>query len=381
MPEQPFFPNALPAAQGWRRRRWLGLAGGLVAGGGLPVLAWAQAGRPRKAGRAARPVYPLAAGRSFWLPELAPAGPVVAVVNLHTQHVQVYRNGVAIGYSSASTGKPGHGTPVGLFSVLEKQRHHRSSIYNNAPMPWMVRLTWGGIAFHGGPLPGYPASHGCIRLPMDFAPRLFGALQRGSAVAVVRQAAQAGHGSQMPLPMLAPIDPQGKPLLQPEMLSQPLYWAPTLADAPASPSAVSPAMPAASAALAAAAAAASMPAAGAAAPVPAATPAPAPLALLASLSQQRLFVLKQGRVLASAALPAAAQAPVLQGRSLFQWSASGQWQAIGDTADVDASLWRDVLPTAPAFAQRLRAALIPGSTLLASPLPAVSEVHSAVWRL
>ena len=89
----------------------------------VPPLLAAPRGPDRPAQRAA---YPLAPGRSFWVPELSPNGPVVAFVNLHTQHTQVYRNGIAVGYSSVSTGKPGHGTPSGLFTVLEKRRHHRS---------------------------------------------------------------------------------------------------------------------------------------------------------------------------------------------------------------------------------------------------------------
>ena len=179
----------------------------------LGLLAPPLLAAPRRSARAAaRAAYPLAPGRSFWVPELATHGPVVAFVNLHTQHTQVYRNGIAIGYSSVSTGKPGHGTPSGLFTILEKRRHHRSNLYNNAPMPWMIRLTWGGIAFHGGALPGYPASHGCIRLPMDFAPHLFSVLGRGDTVAVMRHAPGAGLA---PLPALAPIDPGGQPLLEP----------------------------------------------------------------------------------------------------------------------------------------------------------------------
>ena len=93
-----------------------------------------------------------------------------------------------------------------------KRRFHRSSTYGNAPMPWMVRLTWSGIAFHSGALPGFPASHGCIRLPASFAPQLFGALSLGDTVAVLNQSADA-------FITLVLIDPLGRPLLQPEMLA------------------------------------------------------------------------------------------------------------------------------------------------------------------
>ncbi|HEX3407370.1 MAG TPA: L,D-transpeptidase family protein, partial [Caulobacteraceae bacterium] len=107
----------------------------------------------------------LAPGGYVWSPGRAPSGPVEIVVSLSAQRAYVYRNGVRIGMSEASTGKEGHETPTGVFTILEKEKVHRSSRYNDAPMPYMQRLTWYGVALHGGPLPGYAASHGCIRLP------------------------------------------------------------------------------------------------------------------------------------------------------------------------------------------------------------------------
>jgi hypothetical protein len=85
-----------------------------------------------------------------------------------------------------STGQSGYETPAGLFSVIERKTHHYSNLYENAPMPFMQRLTWSGIALHAGDLPGYPASHGCIRLPHGFAGRLFDVSRRGMRVVVVR---------------------------------------------------------------------------------------------------------------------------------------------------------------------------------------------------
>ena len=84
-----------------------------------------------------------------------------------------------------STGMPGHSTPMGVFSVIEKQRWHRSNIYSGAPMPYMQRITWSGVAMHEGVLPGYPASHGCIRMPGAFAIKLFAWSKRGARVIVV----------------------------------------------------------------------------------------------------------------------------------------------------------------------------------------------------
>jgi hypothetical protein len=98
---------------------------------------------------------------------------VVITVSLSSQTMHVFRDGVLWKSSPVSTGKKGKRTPTGVFAILQKKRHHRSNLYSNAPMPWMQRLTWSGIAIHAGHLPGYPASHGCIRLPAAFASELF----------------------------------------------------------------------------------------------------------------------------------------------------------------------------------------------------------------
>ena len=98
-------------------------------------------------------------GEYVWLPEVSPAGPVVLIVNLPEQLLYVYRNGVRIGRSSISSGKPGHRTPTGVFTILQKNVKHVSTIYKGASMPYMERLTWGGVALHAGNVPGYPAAH------------------------------------------------------------------------------------------------------------------------------------------------------------------------------------------------------------------------------
>ena len=113
---------------------------------------------------------------------------MVMIVNLKTQQAYVYRNGVRIGVSTVSTGRPGRETPTGVFVILEKQRFHRSNLYNNAPMPFMQRLTWGGVALHAGHLPGYPASHGCIRLPPEFARGLYAETTAGMTVIITKGA-------------------------------------------------------------------------------------------------------------------------------------------------------------------------------------------------
>ncbi|HEX6831545.1 MAG TPA: pentapeptide repeat-containing protein [Methyloceanibacter sp.] len=99
--------------------------------------------------------------------------PVLLSVSLNRQTIDVYRGTNLIVSSKVSSGMPGHETKPGVFSILEKQRFHHSNIYSGAPMPWMQRLTRSGTALHAGAVPGYPASHGCIRLPFSFAPKLF----------------------------------------------------------------------------------------------------------------------------------------------------------------------------------------------------------------
>jgi hypothetical protein len=111
-------------------------------------------------------------------------GPLQIIVSIADQRISVYDDGTLIARSSVSTGVPGHPTPVGVFSIIGKELWHRSNIYSAAPMPYMQRITWSGIALHAGVLPGHPASHGCIRLAKDFAIRLWHLTKRGTRVII-----------------------------------------------------------------------------------------------------------------------------------------------------------------------------------------------------
>ena len=113
-----------------------------------------------------------------------PVAPITIAISTELQRLYVYRDDTLVAVSTISTGKPGHRTPMGHFTILEKQRWHRSNIYSNAPMPFMQRLTWSGIAIHAGHNPGFPASHGCIRIPFGFAQTLFGMTNIGEPVVV-----------------------------------------------------------------------------------------------------------------------------------------------------------------------------------------------------
>lgn len=123
-------------------------------------------------------------GSYVWYPDRAPDGFVSIIVSLPDQRCYVYRNGIRIGVSTCSTGKPGHQTPVGIFTILQKDADHHSSIYDNASMPFTERLTWSGVALHAGGLPGYPSSHGCVHLPLAFAKLLFGITHYGTPVII-----------------------------------------------------------------------------------------------------------------------------------------------------------------------------------------------------
>lgn len=113
-----------------------------------------------------------------------PQGPLVIVISIERQKVTVYDTNGVFAESPVSTGMKGHSTPMGVFSVIQKHKFHHSNIYSGAPMPYMQRITWSGVAMHAGVLPGYPASHGCIRMPMSFAMKMWNWTRMGARVIV-----------------------------------------------------------------------------------------------------------------------------------------------------------------------------------------------------
>ena len=171
-----------------------------------------------------RPVD-LKKGHFIWDSQIEPRGPITIIVSLPEQLAYVYRNGVRIGVSTVSTGKKGHRTPTGVFTILNKDRHHHSKKYNNAAMPYSERLTWDGVALHAGGLPGYPSSHGCIHLPTVFAKDLFKITSTGMTVVVADETSaprDVVHPS-----MLSPVDTAGNPLAEEHLSSQQKFeWYP-----------------------------------------------------------------------------------------------------------------------------------------------------------
>ena len=175
------------------------LAALLACSGSEALAAGSRVSSPVALAREANRLKP---GDWVWAPTLSPRGPVLVYVDLDRQRATVYRNGVRIAVCTVSSGKPGHETPTGVFTILQKNRDHRSSTYDNAPMPNMQRLTWKGVALHAGNLPGYPASHGCVRLPLEFSRLLFGITSLGGTVVIA-----GSHGEPVKRPAAGVLAP------------------------------------------------------------------------------------------------------------------------------------------------------------------------------
>ncbi len=125
-------------------------------------------------------------GKFEWEPHRSEQGPLSMTVDLSLQMMQVFRGGILIARSSVCTGRNGHSTPCGYYNILGKEEMHHSNLYDNAPMPFMMRLTSDGVALHSGYIAEKPSSHGCIRLPKEFARRLFETATCGDKVTVIR---------------------------------------------------------------------------------------------------------------------------------------------------------------------------------------------------
>ena len=133
---------------------------------------------------------------------------IVAVIDI--QRIYVFDGSTLVAFSTISTGKKGHATPTGSFKILQKNIDHKSNIYSNAPMPYMQRLTWDGIALHAGHIPGYAASHGCLRLPLPFAKALYGVTKMDQSVIVL---ADLSTPAPKPEPVVVP-EPVVKPVVK-----------------------------------------------------------------------------------------------------------------------------------------------------------------------
>ena len=147
------------------------------------------------------------ANKETAVPENKPTGPLFAILSISNQHISVYNSSGLVTRSKVSTGMPGHRTPTGIFTIIGRERYHSSNIYSGAPMPFMQRITWSGVAMHLGVVPGYPASHGCIRLPAGSAERMWGLTKIGERVVITPHEvapSEFAH-SLLPVPKLQPL--------------------------------------------------------------------------------------------------------------------------------------------------------------------------------
>ena len=192
------FSANIAGATGSKRRFWqmvmLTAAGTLVAvpqADAAALFYWQDSDpgydRPAPAAQPRKPKARRPAAKAAGAPKetnAKPQGPLIIAVSIEQQKVRVYDGNGLFAESPISTGMKGHSTPMGVFSVIQKNKMHRSNIYSGAPMPYMQRITWSGIALHAGVLPGYPASHGCIRMPMAFAVKMWNWTRMGARVVI-----------------------------------------------------------------------------------------------------------------------------------------------------------------------------------------------------
>lgn len=319
------------------------LGGVLLCLAPVTVLAMDRPSSHTKGTPTGKPTGPLKPGEYWWNPDVSPRGPVVVLVSIPLQVMHVYRNGLLIARSTTSTGAKGHGTPSGVFTILEKRKSHRSNKYNNAPMPHMQRLTWTGICMHSGQIPGYPASHGCIRLPYDFSRLLFSLTESGGTVVIGDSEKPQPHFAANPGLMLAPRD------LTPEML-QPLQanayeWRPER-----SPD--------------------------------------GPLAMLVSSADRTLYVYRNGTPIGRAAVAISGAEPLggyvfsmLEGESdepsrWVPFRRARNWMVVSSTTEVSTTAvasMRRRISLNPEFAEKLYALLAPGDSIIVTDEPGIRK--------
>lgn len=189
-----------------------------------PVVEEPVAPKPKpKAAKRKGSVDSLKPGQFVWEKHNVYEGPLKIVAVLDIQRLYVFQNDRLIGFTTISAGKKGKETPTGYFNILQKNIDHHSNLYSNAPMPYMQRLTWDGIALHGGHIPGYPASHGCIRMPKPFAEKLYGVTQLEQEVVVLQNYhTPVKRPEPKPMPMIVePVPTIQQPLPPPVDVTPP----------------------------------------------------------------------------------------------------------------------------------------------------------------
>jgi len=275
--------------------------------------------------RLAKQAEQLKPGEWVWAPEIAKSGPVLVYVDLGRQRATVYRNGVRIGVSTISSGKDGYETPTGVFTILEKDEDHRSRTYDDAPMPFQQRLTWKGVALHAGNLPGFPASHGCVRLPMEFAKKLFTVTPMGGTVVIA-----GGHEDPVKRPAAGVLAPAMAGITAPP--AAPLTKEGTFTWNPAAS-------------------------------------ASGPVSVIVSTGDQQVVVLRNGVEIGRAHARVAQQTTqsqvlTLAGGKAPQWIQVGVSDLTGQSAEIISTERVEQMHLPEAFVAGLRSVLVPGTTVL-----------------
>ena len=272
-------------------------------------------------------------GEWVWAERIAPKGPILVYVDLARQRATVYRNGVRIAVTTISSGKEGYNTPMGVFTILEKDKDHRSRTYDNAPMPYNLRLTWKGVALHAGNLPGYPASHGCVRLPMEFAKLLFDSMPMGGTVVIA-----GGHKDPIKRPAAGVLAPQMAGITPPPAHlapDEPYSWKPE-----ASPS--------------------------------------GPVSIIISTGDQQVVVLRNGVEIGRAKAVVQQQSSETQvmtmtGGARPQWIQVGVSDLTGESAEIISTQQVEQMQLHPQFVTAMRSVLTPGATVLVTQASASAE--------
>jgi hypothetical protein len=289
-------------------------------------------------GRAVQPLTSeLKPGDYVWHPEVSPAGPVVIIVSLPEQRMYVYRNGVRIGQSTVSTGTKGHATPTGMFTILQKKVRHESNIYKGAKMPHMQRLTWTGIAMHAGHLPGYPASHGCVRLPVAFAEKLYSITLNGTSVIITDDKFAPGETAE---PGLLLSGKTGAPA-KPGLTAGQFEWHPEKAPT-------------------------------------------GPVSIILSTSNERAYVYRDGIEIGRSAVSMGALGKgfgshVYSALDKFDPSGRREWMStasFGAARALDIRQLSEHVAIPPEFLENVRATVSPGTTLIVTDVQVSDQTHS-----
>jgi hypothetical protein len=359
----------------------------------LLLLGWANHAGAIEKGSEEKPEHgPLKNGQFVWDPKAQPEGTVDIIINLAGQKLYVYRNGVLIGRSTISSGSKGRETPQGIYMILEKNLTHHSNKYHEASMPFMERLTWGGLAIHAGNLPGHPESHGCVHVPMDFAKKLYTATSEGDPVLIAnangKPSTTTAPNALLTGPPPAPPEPgpTPEPSASPPMAAAPDASPEATTPPPAPPTPAAPATPEETP---------TPPPAAPPTPAPTASPSPAagapseivwnpgevpkgPVSIIFSSADKRVYVYRKGVQIGRADL-AGPDAGHPFGNYVYVALAqtlpngSHQWSLLGSGAGSGAPHLEDAakgMVVPPEFREHLRDIVAPGTTLIVTDQPA-----------